>query len=129
MKHIAIAVTFMIGLALPSFAPVSAVPPPSPAEIERKPKVVLPENARQWFEEYQSSPNFRDFKAFAVETSGGSWGWAEGYYKPELAIDQALRECRNRAGQECMLYAVGNTVVSGMSPEQLIGVIEEYGLK
>lgn len=88
-------------------------------------RLQLPERAQQSFEEYQSTPRFRDFKAFAVDPSSGGWGYAWGYSNSKGAIDQALRECR-KVGQACEVYAVGNTVVSGLPPEQVTAVIAGY---
>ncbi len=113
-------------MASSSCAPVSRVPPPSPREDISKPEVQLTARVQRSFEEYQSSPKFRDFKAFAVNPSGVNWGSAWGYRSnPNPAIARALRHCR-KWNQECEVYAVGNTVVSGKSPGQVEAVTEEY---
>ncbi len=115
-----------LGMASSSCAPVSRMPPPLAKEDISKPEVQLTARVQRSFEEYQSSPKFRDFKAFAVDPSGVNWGRAWGYpSNPNPAIRRALRHCR-KWSQKCEVYAIGNTVVLGMSPEQAEAVTKEY---
>ncbi len=116
MKPVALA-ALIIGLIAASCAPVSEVP---------QPRVELSSGAQLAFEKYRSDPKYYDFKAFAVDPNTGSWGWAWGYLQhPKQAIDRALNYCRKR-GQACQLYAVGNTIVLGMSPEEVASETKEY---
>ena len=99
------------------------VPPKPEASTERESILqnraqVLPPNAQRGFDEYLSSPKYGDFKAFAVDRIRGRWGRSWGYYDPNAAIHRALELCRERS-QECILWAVGNTVVARISPEQV----------
>ena len=77
------------------------------------------------FEKYKAGSKFIPFKAFAVDLSSGGSGRAWGYTKPKWAIDRALRECHKR-NENCKVYAIGNTIVSDMSPEQVAAVSEKY---
>ncbi len=120
MKRLALAILplaiLLSGLVPASCAPVSEVP---------QPKVELPERAQQAFEKYQSPRIFGDFRAFAVDLSSGAWGRTWRHYDPQPAIDRALQFCR-KWGQACELYAIGNTIVLGMSPEEVATVTKEY---
>ncbi len=119
MKHLGTATAFMIALALPSCAPVSEVPKEEPPESTK----LFPESTKLSFERYQSE--LGGFKAFAVDPSTGSWGSAWGRVELKKAVDRALQECWIW-GRNCELYAVGNTVVFGLSHEQMEAVAEAY---
>ena len=69
--------------------------------------------------------DFSDFRAFAINTETGRWGYAVHSNSPKKAIDRAAYYCE-RTGQECMLYALGDTIVEGMSPEQIVKVAQDY---
>lgn len=56
-------------------------------------------------------------KAFAVSVTRSSWGWSHGYDSQWEANRVALRSCERRSGTECLLYAVGNSVV--WNPEEV----------
>ncbi len=91
-----------------------------------EPKVYLSVKAQNSFARYLSDPKIRDFKAFAVDPSGTAWGRAWGFpWNPNPAIGRALLRCSKRS-QDCEVYAIGNTIVIGMSPEQVEGVTKEY---
>ena len=123
MKHLGTATAFMIALALPSCAPVSEVPKEEPPESTQPSLERQQSKLRDFFARYQSQ--LGGFKAFAVDPSTGSWGSAWGRVELKRAVDRALRECW-KWGRNCELYAVGNTIVFGMSHEQMETVAEEY---
>ena len=77
---------------------------------------------QQDFEKYRE---YGAFKAFAFDPYSSRWGYYHRSQTPQGAIDMALRYC-GKDEWKCELYAVGNTVVAGMSPEQLAAVIEQY---
>lgn len=79
------------------------------------------------FERYQtfSAMDFFDFLAFATNTETGRWGWSGHSNSPKKAMDRAINRCE-RTGQECRLYALGDTIVEGMSPEQIAKVAQDY---
>jgi hypothetical protein len=77
------------------------------------------------FEKYKAGSKFIPFKAFAVDLRSGGSGKAWGYTKPKWAIDRALQECHKR-NENCKVYAIGNTIVSDMSSEQVAAVSEKY---
>lgn len=54
--------------------------------------------------------SFRPSKAFAASVTLSSWGWSYGYREPRAAERRAIAECE-KAGEACLLYAVGDTVV------------------
>ena len=93
-------------------------------KIEESPQQL---STPQKFEKYQQ---LRDYKAFAVGfTSSGSMamGWSWDKLKQDSAIHLALKECRKNLqilltkdslGNECRVYAVGNTVI--MNDVQLL---------
>jgi hypothetical protein len=89
------------------------------------PSFRLPDRVQKTFEEYRSSSRFYDFKAFSFDDGSGAWGRAWAYYTPERANDRAIRECGKQA-RDCKLYAVGNTIVWGMRPEEIAAIIKEY---
>ncbi len=86
--------------------------------------VQLTENTQRKFEEYKTQA-YPDFKAFAFDPDSDRWGTGYGYRKMEQAIETALRLC-GKTGAECEAYAIGNTVVSGMSQQQLAAAKEAY---
>ena len=56
-------------------------------------------------------------KAFAY--SSGEWyQYAYGRPYPEIAAYDAVKQCELKAGESCELFAVGNTLVSQMKPEE-----------
>ena len=76
------------------------------------------------FERYQS--NFvRHFQAFANKSETGRWGRSFYSKSPKNAIDEAINSCERRH-EECRLYALGDTIVEGMSPEQIAKVAQDY---
>jgi hypothetical protein len=70
---------------------------------EREGPVTIFERVQTAFEKYKTNSKFIPFKALAVD--------------PE--------ECQKR-NENCEIYAIGNTLVSDMSPEQVAAVCEEY---
>jgi hypothetical protein len=83
------------------------------------------ERVQTAFEKYKTNSKFIPFKALAVDPESGGSGRAWGYTKPKWAIARALRECQKR-NENCEIYAIGNTLVSDMSPEQVAAVSGEY---
>lgn len=79
------------------------------------------------FERYQifSAMDFTDFRAFAMNTETGRWGYTVHSNSPKKAMDRAINRCE-RTGQKCRLYALGDTIVEGMSPEQIAEIGQDY---
>ena len=92
---------------------------------EREGPVTIFERVKTAFEKYKTNSKFIPFKALAVDPESGGSGRAWGYSKPKWAIARALQECQKR-NENCEIYAIGNTLVSDMSPEQVAAVCEEY---
>jgi len=92
---------------------------------EREEPVTIFERVQTAFEKYKTNSKFIPFKALAVDPESGGSGRAWGYSKPKWAIARALQECQKR-NENCEIYAIGNTLVSDMSPEQVAAVCEEY---
>ena len=92
---------------------------------EREGPVTIFERVQTAFEKYKTNSKFIPFKALAVDPESGGSGRAWGYTKPKWAIDRALRECHKR-NENCTVYAIGNTIVSDMSPEQVAAISEKY---
>ena len=86
-----------------------------------EPNSRLPTRAQRSFQEYLSGSKFTDFKAFAVDLGTGGYGRSRGYIDPTDAVFRALSEC-HKPGRNCILWAVGNTVVARMTPEQVEAV-------
>ena len=76
------------------------------------------------FRDYQQSIR-PEYRAFATNFSSGRWGesWFSG--TPKQAMDKALNFCE-KTGQECTIYALGDNIVFGMSPAELLTALEEY---
>ena len=89
-----------------------------------KPEVAqsLPARAQSGFERYLS-PKYTDYKAFAVDLRTGSWGSTYQHNSLQAAIDRALIGCGRRSA-DCQIYAIGNTVVSGMTPNEVAALIQ-----
>jgi len=66
------------------------------------------------FERYRKIPHAFGFKAFAIDPANGNWGQGikGGFVK--TAVTNAMNECRERGGQECKIYAIGNIIVDGL---------------
>ena len=88
-------------------------------------RISLPDTAQLAFDNYLSSEEYPDFKAFAVDPGTGRWGRSWGFKFISRAIERALDPCGGWGGG-CQVYAIGNTVVSGMIADQIEDVIEEY---
>lgn len=76
------------------------------------------------YQDYKES-NLIDYRAFAANLSSGRWGWSWGTRTPKQAMDKALYSCE-KTGQECIIYALGDRIVFGISPTELLAVLEEY---
>ncbi len=106
-----------------SFLAGCAVPPVEPEKTDEAAyKTQLSWRGQQGFERYRESGVF---KAFAFDPYGSKWWYTYGVGTPQRAINIALRNC-GKDERKCEFYAVGNTVVAGMSLEQLSTVIEQY---
>lgn len=70
--------------------------------------------------DYMTDSKFRPYKAFVIHKGLGSGGLAWNRGSPDDAIKAAMEECKFRSsGVPCELYAIGNTVVHGMTAEQI----------
>tara|TARA_R110002072_G_scaffold35177_9_gene104387 strand:+ start:786 stop:1400 length:615 start_codon:yes stop_codon:yes gene_type:complete len=70
--------------------------------------------------DYMTDFKYRPYKAFAIHTGLQSGGLAWNRRSPDVAIDAALERCKSRSeGVPCELYAIGNTVVYGMTAKQI----------
>ena len=81
---------------------------PTPATQLRPP-------AQDHFQEYQEKPHALGYRAFAIESESGKWGQGTIPSWPEIAIRQAIEDCRQRAARICEIYAVGDIVVHGLA--------------
>jgi len=86
---------------------------------------ILPVSAQQAFDGYRSDPQYTHMKAFAVDMGTGTWGVAWGHGQSTWAVERALGECRKQ-GRSCELYAIGETVVLGMTREEIDAVLKRY---
>ena len=83
--------------------------------------------AQQSFEKHKSADS-PDFKVFAYDPKSGRWGRAYGQLRLKRSIDVAIRSC-GRSGAKCEVYALGDKVVMGMSPEQFAAASQRYQTK
>ncbi len=118
MKRIAIIAGLMVGLSAAACAPAPEVSPPDSTLIHP------PGGAQKGFDLYQTLAVL-DFRAFAFNPATGRWGRSYFSHTPKQAIDEAVNGCEKR-GEDCTLYALGDTIVWGMSPDQVAAVAEEY---
>lgn len=65
------------------------------------------------------------FRAFAINPSTGRWGRSWWSRTPKQAMDVAMNRCQ-RTGEECMLYALEDTIVFGMSESELMAVAKKH---
>ncbi len=83
---------------------------------------------------YLDKPNH---KAFAVATGsspeqdGFASGLSSGYSSPQGAMTAAIDSCNKAKArfdidEECLFYAINDTVVWGMSVEELRAVVDRY---
>ncbi|MBQ0937755.1 hypothetical protein [Ideonella paludis] len=127
---------------LPVAAVNAAPPPPTPsapapailpapqtsaADAGRGPMIVLPprtaadrvlENSQiaHRYHIYLSRPNP---KAFAVSANGGWWmAWGEGPGVQGTVSQRAVRGCEERSNSTCVLYAVDDRVVFGLTQKE-----------
>jgi hypothetical protein len=100
----------------PAAAASPAVTPASP------PGAGLPQAARMAFDRYKADPKTWSFKSFAADRVSGVWGRAWGLQSAAAAMDRALDECRKRSAG-CEVYAVGDTVLDEVSPEQRAAIL------
>lgn len=76
-----------------------------------------------------SSPKKPDFKAFVYGRRSEVSGWSYSFWDSRSAINRALQECRNRGATDCEVYALGNRIVFGATPEELNDAIREADKK
>ena len=76
------------------------------------------------FQDYQKSTR-PEYSAFATNISSGRWGQSWFSATPKQAMDKALNFCE-KTGQECEIYALGNKVVFGLLPTEMMAALEEY---
>lgn len=117
---------YLLGMVLSAVLVASCAAPGNlPARAERElAKVQLPSSAREAFDKYETTI-LVDFRAFAVNPTTGRWGRSWHSATPKQAMDEAINTCE-KTGEKCTLYALGETVVSGMSPADLTSVAEAY---
>jgi len=99
-----------------------------PVQLDSKPSpktVMLPERAKNAFEEYKVGRKFIPFKAFAVDPQTGGWGRSWGHTRPAWAINRAMKAC-SRRNEACELYAIGDTIVFGLSEDKIDATSAEY---
>ncbi len=94
------------------------VSPPDTAPMQ------LPQGVQQRFEQFQTVMQ-QDFRAFAFDPTTGRYGWSWFQRSPKQAIDDAVNGCK-RTGDNCTLYFLGDTIVWGMSSEQLAAEAVKY---
>ena len=110
--------------AIEAYGHPDEVPSTSTAKVGTdEPKLTLRAGAQKGYEKYYQSS--ADFKAFAVDPGSSRWGRSWISQTPKQAIDEAVNWCK-KTGQDCTLYALGDTNVLGMSPDQVAAVAEEY---
>ena len=87
-------------------------------------EVLLSSAAQEALQKYQTTV-LQDFRAFALNPSTGRWGRSWFQRTPKQAMDDAMSYCE-RTGEECTIYALGDAIVSGMSPVELAAAAEKY---
>ena len=92
----------------------------------------LPPEASYYFERYKTKSHYRAMATTGMSVRGG-WasGTSEGRGSVEGAIAEAMIFCeqgRKKHGldSKCKLYAIGDIVVSGLSPEELEAATTTY---
>jgi hypothetical protein len=95
---------------------VVAPAPPSTYSLGLRPAV------RDAFDTYKSDPKYSYFKAFATDRVSGAWGRAWGLPSVAAATERALYECGKKSAR-CEVYAVGETVLETVSPNQREAVL------
>ena len=81
------------------------------------------------FQEYRNAPHRFGYKAFAVEPVSGVWGQTTQLSRPEIAIDQAIEDCRRRSARDCQVYAVGDLIVLGLADRETEVAVVLYRVK
>ena len=76
------------------------------------------------FKIYQTI-NLNDYRAFAFDISSSRWGRSWFSDTPKQAMDEAMGSCE-RTIRKCTIFALGDTIVSGMSPAELLAAAEKY---
>jgi hypothetical protein len=77
--------------------------------------------------DYMEGAKYRPYKVMAVHDFIQSGGLAWGRKSPDDAIATAMGECKRRStGVPCDLYAIGDTVVHGMTAKQIEEIKQRY---
>ena len=115
-------IVIVLGLTAGSIMTASAqspeVSPPETAPMQ------LPQGVIKGFELYQTIA-VHDFRAMAFDTATGRTVRSWFQQTPKHAIDDAVNGCK-RMGGDCVLYALGDTKVWRMSPDQIATVAADY---
>ena len=110
-----------------SFALLASCTAPDSASLRQDAsldKMLLSSAAQDGLQKYQTTV-LQDFRAFAVNPSTGRSGRSWFQRTPKEAMDDAVNFCE-RTGEECMIYALGDAIVSGMSSVELAAAAEKY---
>ena len=118
VKRIVIALGLVAGMIMTASAQTPEVSPPDTAPIH------LPNGVQKGFDLYQTVAVY-DFRAFAFYPVTGKTVRSWFQQTPKHAIDDAVNGCE-RSGGDCTLYALGDTIVWGMSPDRITTVAGEY---
>ncbi len=118
VKRMVIVLGLIAGLILSACAPAPEVSPP-----DSTPRY-LPQGVQKEFDLYRTVVVL-DFRAFAFDPATGRWARSWFQQTPKQAIDDAVNGCERR-GAECTLYALGDTIVWGMSAARIAAVAAEY---
>jgi len=81
--------------------------------------------AKSAFEEYQAASWFQPYKAFSVGDDLKAYGRSWQYPTAKGAIKTATNECEKH-NSWCELYALGNTIVYGMTTRELEDFIRSH---
>lgn len=118
MKWIVIVLGLTAGSIMTASAQNSEVSPPDTAPMQP------PHGVKKGFELYQTIA-VHDFRAMAFDTATGRTVRSWFQQTPKHAIDDAVNGCK-RMGGDCVLYALGDTKVWRMSPDQIAAVAKDY---
>lgn len=77
------------------------------------------------FLEYVTKDAYPHFKAMAVHVPSGLSSIASDEPNPIVAIEHAVSQCEMKI-KPCRLYALGDSVVLNLSPQQLDSILSEY---
>ena len=88
-------------------------------------KSSLPSMAGKSYEKYLTQ-NLSNYRAFAYNSFTGRSGRAWASQSPKQAIDTAMSYCEKKSYEKCSLFALGDFIVDGMEPEEIMEIAEKY---